>query len=557
MLSNLMLGVALLAASVAAAEVGPTAVGTPFDIQKYIGDALAGGAKTVTVPPGRYRVTPKGRVHLSLRGLHDVTIDCTGVEMICTETTLAVGISDCTNLTVRGLTVDYDPLPFTQGRITTLSADHKVHDIELFAGYPPASQVANFKYEIFDAKTRELATYDHNPAKVEVIDEQHLRLTMDRGNPNDGIAVGNIVVIGADHAPHGKAPHTFEIRGCANLRLEHIDVFASNAFGFVESDCDATIYDHCRIDRRAPETDLVVRADPRIRSLDADAFHSARAVRGPHYLGCYAKWMGDDAINIHGSYNMVTACHGAELRVLANGSLDLKEGDGAELFAFDGRRLPDAKVLKREHDGMINADEKDFVRTINILPDIRYRWNAQAWKITLDREVDLARGSLISSTKRMGNGFLVQGCEFGENRSRGILIKASDGQVIGNKIIGSRMAAVLVCPEYWWLESGSSNNVEVRDNEIVACGQSAIRVEALNGSGKVSPAGAHNNITVSGNHCVDCPLPNLTLSSILGLKVTGNVFTAPTGTGEPIRIVNCDQVTNADNRIDTAALAVP
>jgi hypothetical protein len=32
-------------------------------------------------------------------------------------------ITRCTNVTVRGLTIDYDPLPYTQGRISAISAD--------------------------------------------------------------------------------------------------------------------------------------------------------------------------------------------------------------------------------------------------------------------------------------------------------------------------------------------------------------------------------------------------------------------------------------------------
>jgi hypothetical protein len=62
-------------------------VGRDFDLQGFIDAALAAGERTVRVPPGRYRVTPRRAQHLVLRGLTDVVIDCTGVEMICTQTT--------------------------------------------------------------------------------------------------------------------------------------------------------------------------------------------------------------------------------------------------------------------------------------------------------------------------------------------------------------------------------------------------------------------------------------------------------------------------------------
>ena len=106
-----------------AAAPGP---GTPFDLQGFIDQEIKAGTQRIVVPPGRYRVTPKNRQHLVLRGLKDVQIIADGVEMICTETTRALTITRCTNVTVRGLVIDYDPLPFTQGRITGFSADKKV-----------------------------------------------------------------------------------------------------------------------------------------------------------------------------------------------------------------------------------------------------------------------------------------------------------------------------------------------------------------------------------------------------------------------------------------------
>ena len=64
--------------------------------------------------------------------------------MICTETTRALTISHCTNVTVRGLVIDYDPLPYTQGRITAISSDKQIYDIELFHGYPDTETGAEF-----------------------------------------------------------------------------------------------------------------------------------------------------------------------------------------------------------------------------------------------------------------------------------------------------------------------------------------------------------------------------------------------------------------------------
>jgi parallel beta-helix repeat protein len=178
--------------------------------------------------------------------------------------------------------------------------------------------------------------------------------------------------------------------------------------------------------------------------------------------------------------------------------------------------------------------------------------------VTLDRAVELPMGSLIASARRMGNGFLVQGCDFGFNRSRGILIKASDGKVINNKITESWMMAVLVSPEYWWLESGSSNNVEIRGNVITGCRGRPIFVHAQGGegliTGKAAPAGAHNNITIVGNTMTDCPVPGIEVTSTEGLKIADNVIQSPrAGNGpdaskrEPVRTANCAKAAIENN----------
>jgi hypothetical protein len=307
--------VALLA--VGSCRVPPTVLGAqasgagvPFDLQGFINRELAAGHQPIVVPPGRYRVTPRGHQHLVLRGLKDIEVIADGVEMICTETTRALTLSRCTNVTVRGLVIDYDPLPFTQGRITGFAANKKIHEVELFEGYPPAEAARNFKYEIYRPDTRTLRCDDRYPQRVEVVDPRRLRIHNPGGRASDPEQVGDLIVIGAEYAPHGSAAHAVVCDDSIHVRMENVTLFASNCFGFLENNCDGNTYDRCRIDRRPPESDLVKRADPRLRSLDADAFHSKHAIQGPSYLQCTARFMGDDCVNICGDYHLIMGSQG-------------------------------------------------------------------------------------------------------------------------------------------------------------------------------------------------------------------------------------------------------
>ncbi|MEI6501407.1 MAG: right-handed parallel beta-helix repeat-containing protein, partial [Armatimonadota bacterium] len=187
-----------------------------------------------------------------------------------------------------------------------------------------------------------------------------------------------------------------------------------------------------------------------------------------------------------------------------------------------------------------------------------YLTHARTFRVTIDREVELPMGSALCSTARTGNGFVVRGCNFGFNRSRGILVKGSDGLIEGNTLVGNVMAAIMVAPEWWWLESGSSNHVKILDNTIRDCGDVAIAVYAFGGAPGVAPAGAHNDLTISGNTITGCPLPNILVTSTKGLTLLPNTFLAYEGKTtsewtrwrfglmdkklEPVMTINCTDV---------------
>jgi parallel beta-helix repeat protein len=448
-----------------------------------------------------------------------------GVEMICTETTRAVTITDCTNLTLRGLVIDYDPLPFTQGRITAFASDKQVQEIQLFEGYPPAATARNFKYEIFRPDTRTLRCEDRDVQRIEAVDARHLRIFTPREQAASPEQIGDLIVIGSKYAPHGSMAHAVECSHNVHVRLERIDLFASNCFGFIESDCDGSVYDHCRIDRRSAADDFVKRSDPRLRSLDADAYHSNDAIKGPAYLECVAKFMGDDCVNIHGAYHLITRCEGAKLRVLAKGEMNIQPGDPVELVLYDGTRLPDANVVSVQSAATILDEERAFLSRQNMDAGLKSgRALRNAYAITLDREVNMPTGSVICAANRVGNGFSVKGCDFGFNRSRGILIKASHGEVTGNHMEGCKMSAILVTPEWWWLEAGSSSDVIITGNSIHDCGGVAICVDAMGGNGSIAPAGAHRNITITGNTVDDCSMPGILVTSTAGLHLDNNTL---------------------------------
>jgi hypothetical protein len=193
--------------------------------------------------------------------------------------------------------------------------------------------------------------------------------------------------------------------------------------------------------------------------------------------------------------------------------------------------------VKAEPDAPLTETERAFIDKQSMYPSLHQGLlssQAQVFKLTLDRAVPLPMGSGVCSGQRVGNGCLVKGCDFGYNRSRGIIIKASQAKVIGNTITHGWMAAVLVAPEFfYWHEAASSSDVQIEGNSIIGCRCPAIEVVATGGGGKLLPSGAHRNITISRNTIAQSVWPNIHVTSTDGLVIENNRLT-PT---EPERFV--------------------
>lgn len=537
-----------MAAAPAARSPGAETAG---DLPALVREGLAAGRAVIVIPPGRYRVAPERHGHLWLEGLTNVEIRAAGVEMICTETTRALTIRRCRNVTVRGLTIDYDPLPFTQGRIESISADGRTHEIRLFDGYPRADRAVPFKYEIFRPDTRTLRFGDYHSVRVEAVAPDRLRVAKTgggSGRPGPEQA-GDIAVIACSDAPGGQATHAVLCEQCEGVTLEDLRLYASNCFGFLETDCSGTVYRRCIVDRRPPETDVRPRGDARIRSLNADAFHSKFAGAGPSYLGCRARFQGDDCIAINGDDHMVLACTGRVLRVAAKYRMNIRPGDPLEIVAYDGVRQPDARAVAVEPDGAPDAAETAFMGRQRLDAGLREHLvssRARVFRVTLDRDADLPRGSVICAANRIGSGFRIEDGDFGFNRSRGFIVKASRGTIAGNRLEGCFMEAIRLSSEYWWLEAGSSDDVTIRGNTIRNCGGTAIAVDGRGARDEIAPPGAHRGIVIESNVIEACPRPALRIEATRGVRLDRNLLSLPAGDRPAIELKNSEETGGSD-----------
>ena len=514
-----------------------------LDPVAYIETRLAAGERAVVVPRGDYRLSlPEGRTaYFRLTRLADVTIDFSGSRLWGETKTRMFDIVHCTNLVVRNVTIDYPfDLPFTQAEIVEVDAE-KNWRVKVIPGYPCPDEAQ------LAAKIWPVQAYSRDGERI--VNPMRFRegIRIERLGPDEyrvsgGIDrrgdVGDIAVWSVAETRRRMADAALRSQGCARCLFENVSVHSTPfGCGFLEFDADGNTYRNCRLDRCPPEDDPVPRGMKRLRSGNHDAFNSRASFRGPTLDGCRLAWHCDDCVNISGFFVLVLGQEGRTLRVSPLGGVPpLSVGDTCQLQTPAGECPPDATVVAITPDGEPTEEEKAFIATLNFWPGARDSWFKKAFRVELGDEVALPPGSVIVSNRRQGNGFVVRNCDFGPNRARALQIKASNGLIENNHMLGLEMCAIDVTSEpVPFMEGGCSRNVAIVGNDIEGCG-GGIVVSGVTPSGRPLKAGAHSNIRIVGNR-VSSPSPALKVVGCAGLELSGNDFHAEGG--EAIELVNC------------------
>ena len=509
-----------------------------IDPLAYITDALAAGARHVTLPKADYWLTPaRGETaYLRLKGLKDATIDFGGSKFIGTVKTRMIDLQDCMRVTLRNLTIDYADLPFTQAVITKADAEG-TWDVKVIDGYPvpeagERGDGSCWPIQVYGREDWELKNPMRFRDGIEIAKTGVDTFRISGGKDRRG-GVGDVVVWSVKEKGRPTDVSAIKSLRGTECRFEDITEYATpHGCAYEDYFGDANTYLRCRIVRCPPEQDLFPRGLMRLRSGNHDANMHRGAVRGPRILDGEAKYHCDDCVNISGMYGLVTESKGGdELRILVNYlGLSIDDGDTCQVMTYEGRSLPDVKVVKVTADGDTTEEEKAYMLTLGFWPGLEKSCR-KAYRLKLEKPLRLARGSVIISNRHQGNGFVVRGCDFGHSRARGLLIKASGGLIESNRLMRCAGQAIQIATEYEWMEGGCSRDLVVRGNTCRHNG-GGIHVGGNNGARKMLPADSHYNISITDNE-VDGP--GISVEGCTGGEVRRN------GAAK-VRLRNCEGV---------------
>jgi hypothetical protein len=412
---------------------------------------------TLVIPPGTYRLQPTGAEMMALTITHarDVVVDGMGATIIVTDPTRGfLSVLQSQRVIVRGLTLDYEPVPFSQGLVTGVDAARATFTVRVADGFPSldapsmAHAPQNWGYFVNPVipgrhKDRTAWHFSSDPVRRVGTNEFALTLLPPHRPQIAQVAVGDRYVQVGRY--NGAA--AFYSALSEDVTYDGITVFASPGGVFIgqRSSRVNILNSHVRI-----------RAG-RWQSTNSDAFHFQAHRVGPWIEGCTVAGVADDCVNLYATPLKVTG-------QLSPTSFQLdgqphwwtnRLAVGDSLYAFDpraGRVLATFRVQDFDlANGRLTADRP--------LP---------AWRTGTDKRDDhLYNDSTCSAF------FVIRSNQFTNSRRYGLFLKAHHGLVEDNLFTGLASDALHVANEPEWPEGPHPHNLIIRRNEIRDCAFSA------------------------------------------------------------------------------------
>ena len=498
------------------------------DIQAMIEEAYARGEREITIPRGVYRVFPKEGYegHIHFKDMKDFTVNAYGVILLFQDfhkSGLRFTFSD--NITVRGMTTDWEDMIHTQCKLIAVAPDNSYMDFEVDKGYPmyeqsdidKGVQVAGALYHDFDGRwITGGGRFDFSLRRLELLGGRRFRFHTHKTPILHDFKIGDYFCpMVSDTLPSGT---NVSITSNGAVHLEDYTAWSSPISCIAECSTEGgSTYRNVKI---MPGPKPLGADHRRILSMSGDGFHLTSVRKGPLIENTYFEGLTDDGINIHGIYSVVEQKLAPNKFIIANhGRFDYREGDELRFYNENLNLIARVHVVSAKD---VSEDFKDKEKLVFRVPCATFR----AWRwyeVEVDGNVDAGRLDWVVNADCIGAGFVFRGCTFYNLRPRGALIKSSNGIVENCVFDHISGGGIKIIPENNWLEADYSSNITVRNNIIRHCGFDA----DFGGSGiEISGYEAieHQNIVVENNLFEDNYHREIHLTCARDVTVRGNVF---------------------------------
>lgn len=431
-------------------------------LQQEIDKAIAAGKKQIVLKEREYRVAAQ----LNLHDLDGIVIDGNGARIIRTTLSGGIAVNNCRGLTLRNFTLDYDPLPFTQGVITRIDG-HKLY-FRIDQGYPRLSPIyavrqINF-FEADGVRWKKMKGGDiYGPTFILSEDEGYCEFY--RIPPE--LVPGDRIVL------NYRGSYGIRMDRSEKITLENLRIHSAPGVAILSRFCKGgDVFRRIIIERGPTPSGAIV---PRLISSCADGLNCAFLRKGPLIEWCDFSYMADDSVNLH-------PVALPAVRKISGKTFDTIRQFGQEPFPEMIRPGDAIRILSA---GQYKVKETVRIVSFRVSPRkygiedanrfYRRNWSRKkftAYELVLDRETSLAEGDFFDFPELAGSRYTIRNNYFHDHRARGLRLMASHGLIENNRIERTKASAIAVGCEYgYWREAGWVENVTIRSNRLSSIGR--------------------------------------------------------------------------------------
>jgi len=438
-------------------------------------------------------------------------------------------VKDCKNLCFKDFVVDYDPLPFTQGKIVGVDTEAGTFDLKIDKGFPSLTENWFYRADakwgmIFDRGKRKLKT--GSPSAIFIkswmsLPNHFWRMQLNNKSDATFFEDGDRFV----HLARTNGKGVFFLDKCRDVVIENVSIYSGSGAAVISVGSENGIV--------IKELQVRCKASSgRLISTNADGVHCQLNRKGPLIENCFFEGMADDGINIYAAPNIIKqVLSPIKLRVTSVNWIRKQD----LLQIIDPRR----GVLKCQ---AIVIDVQDDVITLDHAVE-----KIQAGKNYLDADT-------IYDLSACGEDYIIRNNNIIGIRGRGIVAQAVNGIIENNKIQEVSGQGIVISNTPDWPEGPFPKNINIRNNTFIDVGfdssgisHAAIFITAFKlGWGQAEERAIHG-IAIVNNQIINPPGKAIFVGQGDDIRIVGNSVQVMQdaknyGENKGIVLVNCSNV---------------
>ena len=450
---------------------------------------------------GVYEVDPQGGVVAEIRGSEGLMLDGNGATILSKSRGGIFPIINSKNVAIASFTFDSRPLPFAVAKV--LSAGKGYFDAEIQDGY-----------ECRTSPVRAINAYD--PIKNALSKGFDLyQLQSDKAAEDLG---GGKIRVYADRAPD-KGTFVllrYEVYGDAivrignseNTRLYNLNLHSHAGMGIYAEMSKNILLDNFYVG--IPE------GSSRAMSITADATHFNVCKGSLFVFNSSFSRMGDDAINVHQMYWILSAP---------------PDGNTVKL-KFGKKNLFCPHLAPREGETVEFGEQNNWLKPGDARKVVSKKIDHKNKIVELVLDAPMPKNTAVGTPASIRDAnvkLVVKNCKSYANRARGFLIQTRNGALIENCLFkdNTMMPILIENDNNYWFEGAGTSNLSIRNCRFInantwGLSPATIYARANISNGTPKTGAVHENITIENCSFENCGSNPIILSDTANVKLVNN-----------------------------------